>query len=92
MKEREESTEESDVGGAKKEDESVKLGVPASTELTDILNKLVEPETNVLVDDVDEDETAELVGVQHAFMKTSEKTSCTYPAFNMMTIVHNFQR
>ena len=74
VKEREESTEESDVGGAKKEDESVKLGVPASTELTDILNKLVEPETNVLVDDVDEDETAELVDVQVATQVEKEST------------------
>ena len=63
MKEREESTEESDAEGEKKEDESGKLEVPASTELTDILNKLVDPETNVLVDDVDEDEMAELEGV-----------------------------
>ena len=63
MKEREESNEESDAGGEKEEDESVKPEVPACTELTDILNKLVNPETNDLADDIDEDE---LEGVQVA--------------------------
>ena len=56
LKEREESNEESDAGGEKEEDESVKPEVPACTELTDILNKLVNPETNDLADDIDEDE------------------------------------
>ena len=58
--------EKGDVGGEKEEDESVKLEVPASTDLTNIPNKLVEPETNVLVDDADEDEKAELGDVQVA--------------------------
>ena len=37
--------------------------MPACTELTDILNKLVNPETIDLADDIDEDEMAELKGV-----------------------------
>ena len=74
MKEREESNEESDAGGEKEEDESVKLEVPASTELTDILNKLVDPETKVLADEVDEDEMAGLEGVQVATQVEKEST------------------
>ena len=78
MKEREESNEESDAGGEKEEDESVKPEVPACTELTDILNKLVNPETNDLADDIDEDEMAELKGVQVATQveKEPDDTLC----------------
>ena len=64
-----ESQEEGDVKGAKKEDESVMLEVPASTDLAYEPNKLVKPEANVVDEDVDEHDTAELEGVQSSFLK-----------------------
>ena len=78
LEEREESEAESDAGGEKEEDEWVYPKVPACTDLPDNTNKLVNLETIDLAEDIDEDEMAELKGVQVATQveKEPDDTLC----------------